>query len=82
MLPAGLLFLIFFSQIYSILVKKDANNKRIACLSNDSTIFISILLCLCKEFHIFFYCYQLELGHVQCFLILSSFYHCGQFSMY
>ena len=64
MLPAGLLFLILFSQILPILVKKDGNNKRMECLSNDSTIFLSILLCLCKEFHIFYNCYQFELGHV------------------
>ena len=50
LLAGGLLFLIFFSQIYHILVKKNDNNKRIECLSNDSTVFISVLLCLYKEF--------------------------------
>ena len=47
MLPVGLLFLIiFFSQIQPILVEKNCNNKRIECLSNDSTVLISVLLCL------------------------------------
>ena len=40
--------------------KKNDDNKRIECLSNDSTIFISVLLCLCKEFHIVYNCYQLS----------------------
>ena len=44
--------------------KKNGDNKRKECLSNDSTIFISILLCLCKELHIFYNSYQFELGHV------------------
>ena len=30
----------------------NGNNKRIGCLSNDSTVLISVLSCLCKEFHI------------------------------
>ena len=49
---AGLLFLIFFSQIEPILAEKNGNNKRIECLSNDCTILISVLLCLCKEFQL------------------------------
>ena len=77
MLPAGLLFLIFFSQTYLILVKKNDNNKRIECLSNDSTVFISVLLCLCKEFHTVYNCYQFELVYLWCFSILTSFYDCG-----
>ena len=52
MLPAGLLFLIFFGQIKPILVEKNGNNRRIECLSNSSTVLISVQLCLCKEFHI------------------------------
>ena len=54
----------FFCQRWPILVKNNGNNKRIECVSNDSTIFISILLCLRKEFHIVYNCYQCELGHV------------------
>ena len=70
MLPAGLLFLISFAE-------KSVNSKRTECLSNDSTVPISVLLCLCKEFHIVYNCYQFELVYLQCFLILTSFYHCG-----
>ena len=51
MLPAGLLFLISF-------VEKSGNSKRIECLSND--VIVSVLLCLCKEFHIVYNCYQFE----------------------
>ena len=29
--------------------RKNGNNKRIECLSNDSTVLISVLLCLCKS---------------------------------
>ena len=47
MLPAGLWFLIFFSQIKSILVKQNGNNKRIECFSNDSTVFISVFFHFC-----------------------------------
>ena len=54
MLPSGLLFLISF-------VEKSGNSKRIECLSNDSTVLVSVLLCLCKEFHIVCNCYQFEL---------------------
>ena len=64
MLPSGLLLLIFFSQIQPILVEKNGNNKRTDCLSNDSTILISVLLSLCKEFHIVYYCYQFELVYL------------------
>ena len=46
MLPAGLLFPSFFSQIYSC--KKNGNSKRTECFSNDSTVVISVLSCLCK----------------------------------
>ena len=53
MLPAGLLFLISF-------VEKSGNSKRIECLSSDSTVLVSVLLCLCKEFHIVHNCYQFE----------------------
>ena len=76
MMPAGLLFLIVFS--IPILVKKNGNNKRIECLSNDSTVFISVLLCLCKELHIVYNWYQFELGH-NCVVLsdLASFYYCG-----
>ena len=77
MLPAVLLFLIYFGQIQPILVEKNDNNKRIECLSNDSTVLISVPLCLCKEFHIVYNCYQFELVYLWCFLILTSFYHCG-----
>ena len=59
MLPAGLLFLIFFSRIYGA---KNGNDERIECLSNDSTVLISVVLCLCKEFHIVYNCYQFEFG--------------------
>ena len=69
MLPAGLLFLT--SSV--ILVEKNGNNKRIECLSNDSTILISVPLCLCKEFHIVYNCCQFELVYLLCFLILTSF---------
>ena len=44
-----------------ILVEKNGNNKRIERLSNESTVLISVLLCLCKEFHIVYNCYQFEL---------------------
>ena len=53
MLPAELLFLISF-------VEKSGNSKRIECLSNDSAVLVSVLLCLCKEFHIVYNCYQFE----------------------
>ena len=64
MLPAGLLFLIFFGQIEPILVGNNCNNKRIECLPNDSTVLISVLLCLCKEFHIVYNYYQFELVYL------------------
>ena len=70
MLPVGLLLLIS-------LVEKSGNSKRIECLSNDSTVLISGLLCLCKEFYIVYNRYQFELVYLWCFLILTSFYHCG-----
>ena len=47
--------------------KKNGNNKIIECLSNDSTVFISVPLCLCKEFHIVYNCYQFELVSVVLF---------------
>ena len=28
-------------------------------MSNDSAVLVSVLLCLCKEFHIVYNCYQL-----------------------
>ena len=43
----------------------------------DSTVLAFILLCLCKEFHVVYNCYQFELVYLWCFLILTSFYHCG-----
>ena len=43
----------------------------------DSTVLLSVLLCLCKEFHIVYNCYQFEFVYLWCFLILTSFYHCG-----
>ena len=70
MLPAGLLFVISF-------VEESGNSKRIECFSNDSTVLVSVLLCLCKEFHIVYNCYQFEFVYLRCFLILTSFYHCG-----
>ena len=76
MLPAGLLFFIFFSQILPVLVEENGNNKRIECFSNDSTVLISVPLCLCKEFHIVYNCYQFKLVYLWCFLILTSFYRC------
>ena len=60
MLPARLWFLLFFSKILSILVKQNGNNKRIERFSNDSTVFISVLSCSCKEFHIVYNWYQFE----------------------
>ena len=39
---------------------KNTNNKRIEFLSNDSTVFISVLLCLCKEFHIVYNCLSIR----------------------
>ena len=57
MLPAGLLLFISF-------VEKSGNSKRIECLSNDSTVLISVLLCLCKEFHTVYNCYQFELVYL------------------
>ena len=53
MLPAGLLFLISF-------LEKSGDSKRTEGLSNDFTVPISVLLCLCKEFHIVYNCYQFE----------------------
>ena len=64
MLAAGLLFLIFFGQIYPILVEKNGSNKRIECLSNDSTVLIFVLLCLCEDFHIVYNCYQFKLVYL------------------
>ena len=49
MLPAGFLFLISF-------VEKSGNR----VFSNDSTVLVSVLLCLCKEFYIVYNCYQFE----------------------
>ena len=43
----------------------------------DSTVLTSVLLCLCKEFHVVYNSYQFEFVYLQCFLILTSFYHCG-----
>ena len=43
----------------------------------DSTVLLSVLSCLCKEFHIVYDCYQFEFVYLLCFLILTSFYHCG-----
>ena len=60
-----------------ILVEKSGNTKRIECLSNDSTVLISVLLGLCKEFHTVYNSYQFELVYLQCFSILTSYYHCG-----
>ena len=54
MLPAGLLLLISFAE-------KSGNSKRIECLSNDSTVLVSVL---CKEFHIVYNCYQFEFVYV------------------
>ena len=61
MLPEGLLFLIFFSQI---LVKTNGNNRRIECLLNESTVVISVPLFLCKEFHVVYNCHQFELVYL------------------
>ena len=61
MLPTGLMLLFSSFRSEPILVK-NGNNKRIECLSNDSTVFISVLLCLCKEFHIVYNRYQFEPG--------------------
>ena len=36
----------FLRSNLTILVEKNGNNKRIECLSNDSTVPISVLLCL------------------------------------
>ena len=68
---------IFFRQIKPILVKKNGNNKRIECLSNDSIVLMSVLLCLCKQFHIVYNCNQFNLVYLWSLLILISFYHCG-----
>ena len=67
----------FLRSDLTILVEKNGNNKRIECLSNDSAVLISVLLCFCKELHIVYSCYQFELVYLWCFLILTSFYHCG-----
>ena len=47
---------------YFLCIEKSGNSKRIECLSNDSTVLVSVLLCLCtcKEFHIVYNCYQFE----------------------
>ena len=60
MLPEELLFLISF-------VEKSGNSKRIECLTNDSTVLVSVLVCSCKEFHIVYNCYQFEFVYLQCF---------------
>ena len=49
MLPARLLFLIFSDQVQPILVEKNGSNKRIECLSNDSTVLISVLFYICAK---------------------------------
>ena len=69
-LPVGLLFPISF-------VEKTGSSKRMECLSNNSIVLISVLLCLCKEFYIVYNLSQFELVYLWCFLILTSFYHCG-----
>ena len=71
MLPAGLLFLVFFSQILTYSCRRNGNNKVIECSSNDSTVLISVLLMLVQRVP---YCLQLlSLG-----LILSC---CYQFEL-
>ena len=50
----------FLQSDLTYLVKKNGNNKITECLSNDSTVFISVLSSLCKEFHIVYNCYQFE----------------------
>ena len=52
------------SVLKALLAEKNSNNKRIECLSNGSTVLISVLLCLCKEFHIVYNCYQSELVYL------------------
>ena len=37
----------------------------------DSTVLASVLLCLCKEFHVVYNCYQFEFVYLWCFLILT-----------
>ena len=44
------LFSYFLQSDLTCSCKNIGNNKRIECLSDDSTIFISVLLYLCKEF--------------------------------
>ena len=58
----------FFQSDLTYSCKKNGNNKRIECLSNDSTVLISVLLCLCKGS---------ILNITASFFILTSFYHCG-----
>ena len=63
MLPAGLLFLIFFNQIQPILVTKNGNDKRIEC--QMILQFLFLFHYACAKSSIFFYnCYKFELGHV------------------
>ena len=50
--------------LFSSVRFNEKNGKRIECLSNDSTVLISVLLCLYKDFHIVYNCYQFELSLV------------------
>ena len=65
MLPAGLLFLISFAE-------KSGNSKRIECLSNDSTVLISVLLFL-------FYYACAKSSILSLTAISLSWYVCGAF---
>ena len=63
MLPAGLLFLFRRSYLTCSCKKRMVIIKE-QCLSNDSTVLISVLLCMCKEFHIVYNCYQFDLVYL------------------
>ena len=54
----------FLDSDLSYSCKKNGKNKRIDCLSNDSAILISVLLCMYKEFHVVYNCYQFKSVHL------------------
>ena len=45
---------------YLVQIHNLGQNKYIQCSSNDSTVFISVLSCSCKEFHIVYNWFQFE----------------------
>ena len=56
----GVLILIFPSMTLWNVARSALVSYFFAEMSNDSAVLVSVLLCLCKEFHIVYNCYQFE----------------------